>query len=414
MAVTLNANSSTGFIATSDTSGVLQLQTGGTTAVTVDASQNVGIGTSSPQSSLSVGGGVDVGQGITSGYAVLSFIDPSAGSARYASIRKNYDSPFDLRIRASNSSVGAPTIFEQSNSLEAMRITSAGNVGMGTTSPQAALDLGDGTAGRAITWGGSTGTARYTSIFSTYGSGSLAFGRGFTGSTLADSYVSTYTGTIANCGIRLDGNGFINFFTDASSSQTAGNAFTPTPRMRIDSSGFLMVNTTTLVSGFSAISTIVSATNTSSNITLKDTGTTYGTGTQYISFVNSSNAGAGSIQHTAVTTVAYATTSDLRLKENITDCPSALNIAQQIKVRSYNWKEDGRRVDYGFVAQELNPFFPDAVCQGDDSEEIVDPKQTWQVDYGKITPLLLKAIQEQQALITQLQADVAALKGASA
>jgi len=41
MAVTLNANTSTGFIATSDTSGVLQLQTGGTTAVTVDASQNV-------------------------------------------------------------------------------------------------------------------------------------------------------------------------------------------------------------------------------------------------------------------------------------------------------------------------------------------------------------------------------------
>jgi len=41
MAVTLNANSSTGFIATSDTSGVLQLQTGGTTAISIDASQNV-------------------------------------------------------------------------------------------------------------------------------------------------------------------------------------------------------------------------------------------------------------------------------------------------------------------------------------------------------------------------------------
>jgi hypothetical protein len=48
MAVTLNANTSTGFIATSDTSGVLQLQTGGTTAVTVTAAQNVGIGTTSP------------------------------------------------------------------------------------------------------------------------------------------------------------------------------------------------------------------------------------------------------------------------------------------------------------------------------------------------------------------------------
>jgi len=41
MAVTLNANSSTGFIATSDTSSILQLQTGGTTAISIDASQNV-------------------------------------------------------------------------------------------------------------------------------------------------------------------------------------------------------------------------------------------------------------------------------------------------------------------------------------------------------------------------------------
>jgi hypothetical protein len=56
MAVTLNANSSTGFIATSDTSGVLQLQTGGTTAVTVDASQLVGIGTASPAGKLHVAG----------------------------------------------------------------------------------------------------------------------------------------------------------------------------------------------------------------------------------------------------------------------------------------------------------------------------------------------------------------------
>jgi hypothetical protein len=60
MAVTLNANTSTGFIATSDTSGVLQLQTGGTAAVTVDASQNVGIGTASPTSRLTVSGSADL------------------------------------------------------------------------------------------------------------------------------------------------------------------------------------------------------------------------------------------------------------------------------------------------------------------------------------------------------------------
>jgi hypothetical protein len=329
--------------ARSDLAADIAFITGTTPAerMRINSSGNVGIGTMSPQSSLSVGGGVDVGQSITSGYAVLSFIDPSAGSARYASIRKNYDSPFDFTIRASNSGVAAPTIFEQSNSLEAMRITSAGNVGIGTnspvtklvlaannsglaenntlrfwdtdtgteanqqigkieffssdisspgagvkayigafatdttpdvylsfatdaqtgtptermridfsgnvgigtTSPQARLDLGDGTSGKAITWGGSSGTARYANIFSAYSSGSLAFGQGFTGSTSADTYVSTYTGSNANTGIRLDNSGFINFFTDASSSQTEGNAFTPTPRMRIDSSGNLQVQT---------------------------------------------------------------------------------------------------------------------------------------------------------------------------
>ena len=44
MAVTINASTSAGLVQTADTSGVLALQTAGTTAVTVDASQNVGVG----------------------------------------------------------------------------------------------------------------------------------------------------------------------------------------------------------------------------------------------------------------------------------------------------------------------------------------------------------------------------------
>jgi hypothetical protein len=81
-------------------------------------------------------------------------------------------------------------------------------------------------------------------MFSAQSSASLVLARGFTGATSTDTYVSTYTGSTANSGIRLDSAGFINFFTDASSSQTAGNAFTPTPRMRIDSSGNLLVGST--------------------------------------------------------------------------------------------------------------------------------------------------------------------------
>jgi hypothetical protein len=54
MASTINASTSSGLVATADTSGVLQLQTGGTAAVTVNASQNVGIGTASPVSALTL------------------------------------------------------------------------------------------------------------------------------------------------------------------------------------------------------------------------------------------------------------------------------------------------------------------------------------------------------------------------
>ena len=57
MAVTINASTSAGLVQTADTSGVLALQTAGTTAVTVDASQNVGIGTASPAARLSITAG---------------------------------------------------------------------------------------------------------------------------------------------------------------------------------------------------------------------------------------------------------------------------------------------------------------------------------------------------------------------
>jgi hypothetical protein len=57
MASTINATpTSSGLISTADNSGVLALQTGGTTAVTVDGSQNIGIGTASPSYKLHVRG----------------------------------------------------------------------------------------------------------------------------------------------------------------------------------------------------------------------------------------------------------------------------------------------------------------------------------------------------------------------
>ena len=64
MTSTINASTSSGIVQTADTSGVLALQTGGTTALTIDTSQNVGIGTSSPAYKLDVAGIVNSNQAI--------------------------------------------------------------------------------------------------------------------------------------------------------------------------------------------------------------------------------------------------------------------------------------------------------------------------------------------------------------
>ena len=61
MASQINASNSGfgGIVSTGDSSGVLQLQTANTTAVTIDTSQNVGIGTTSPVCTLNVKSGGD-------------------------------------------------------------------------------------------------------------------------------------------------------------------------------------------------------------------------------------------------------------------------------------------------------------------------------------------------------------------
>jgi hypothetical protein len=110
------------------------------------------------------------------------------------------------------------------------------------------------------------------------------------------------------------------------------------------------------------------------------------------------------------TNMQYSTASDQRLKTNIQIADSALEKLSSILIKKFDWKENGNHTDFGVIAQELYEVAPEAVSVGKDNED-GSVETPWSVDTSRLVPMLIKAIQEQQALITQLQADVAALKG---
>jgi len=146
MASIINASTSSGIVQTADTSGVLQLQTASTTAVTVDASQNVGIGTTSPGSKLEISNnssGNYVVSAITNlsstGYARQLFNIGSSGANGQADI--SYAPGLFFTIGPSANDTTTPIVFRNNNATERMRIDSSGNVLMGTTVVNLLVDL---------------------------------------------------------------------------------------------------------------------------------------------------------------------------------------------------------------------------------------------------------------------------------
>lgn len=116
----------------------------------------------------------------------------------------------------------------------------------------------------------------------------------------------------------------------------------------------------------------------------------------------------GSISYNRTSNViAYNTTSDERLKQNITDAPSALSFISNIQIRSFDWKETGNHVTYGAIAQELVTVAPQAVTPGDTNQEI---EQTWGVDFSQLVPPTVRAVQELIEKIEAIEARVAALE----
>jgi hypothetical protein len=166
-------------------------------------------------------------------------------------------------------------------------------------------------------------------------------------------------------------------------------------RMRLDSSGNLLVGTTDS-SPYTTLESYVVALNDGSK-TAACFGADNVNSRTAINIVNP-NGQVGSITTNGSTT-AFNTSSDQRLKDNIVDAPSASDDIDTIQVRSFDWKADGSHQKYGMVAQELQTVAPEAVSGDADSEDMMG------VDYSKLVPMMLKEIQSLRARVAQLEGE---------
>jgi hypothetical protein len=279
---------------------------------------------------------------------------------------------------------GDGVVFADTTPANTLVTTTGGNVGIGTSSPAQKLEVNG-----ILRIGGSA----YSEISN----------NGSAGREILQLRAKTVLADGAGMNLYGDGDssnpGIINFYTDN------------TERARIDSSGKLLVGTT---SGATATTENGCAISGSDIVIRKESGTLlflrrWGTNGDVVDFRNTSNTSVGKIT-TAASSTTYSTSSDYRLKHDIQPMTGALAKVAQLKPVTYKWNADDSQ-SQGFIAHELQEVVPWCVI-GEKDEVDADGKPVYQgIDTSFLVATLTAAIQEQQALITQLQADVAALKG---
>ena len=298
-------------------------------------------------------------------------------------------------IRGTDANTGiffpaADTIAFAEGGVESMRIDSSGNVGIGTATPAQALEVvRTSTPTINITETSGSGTPKLAFLSNTAERGAISV-------NFATAEMRFATGTSGNTY-------FQTFYTNA------------TERARIDSSGNLLVGKTassTLSVGVESRPDGIFIATRSASTNATETMVVYSTGVSALRFY----VGMGGTVYATSTTISAI--SDQRLKENVQDLDVGLDKIMALKPRKFDWKEGkGKDIkgDRGWIAQEFEQVFPDMVDEWrDPAPEGEDPYKSVRAD---LIPVLVKAIQEMKAIIdtqastiTQLQADVEALK----
>ena len=195
--------------------------------------------------------------------------------------------------------------------------------------------------------------------------------------------------------------GMFNVASNILGFSTAGSE-----RMRIDSSGKLLIGTTSSAVNDTGIKlnengTCVFTCNLTSeneNIIVNNNNST---GTVYKMDFRQNNATKGSISCSS-TAVSFNTSSDARLK-NVLGEAKGLEIVNKLNPVHFEWKKSGIGQD-GLIAQEVEPIVPNAVLYNKDSD-------VYQLDYSKLVTPLVKAVQELYEQVDALQSEIKTLKG---
>ena len=343
----------------------------------------VGIGTTTPSAELGfpIGNDVEISQvAVTAhqagnaGYIGLTIAD-GGGHAGFF-VNNSHDGTYSdqhLTFKTGEGGVSAST--------ERMRITPNGKVGIGTTTPDS-----------------------YTSDTLVISSGDQG-GMTLVSADNVENYISWADGTSGGAQLQA---GYIGY-NHASNYMRFGTV--ATERMRIDSSGNLLVNKANTTEHTDGIilrgnATTVIARDNDALAIWADNATANTGGTKgHILFKRGTNAVlVGSVTSTTSAT-SFNTSSDYRLKENVNYTFDATTRLKQLKPARFNFKvnADSEIVD-GFLAHEVSSIVPEAITGAKDAVD-GDGNPVYQsIDQSKLVPLLVKTIQELEARITALEA----------
>ena len=299
----------------------------------------------------------------SSGISVTGSINVDGDSGDTAEFRGATQSTVNFKAGSVNNYLVATTTGTLSfrpNGSTSTTMLANGNVGIGTSAPTAKIQI--------------SGTNANNKIVSYFDG----------------NFVSGFKFSDLNGGIWYDAGADDLYLSAAQANSQMIFEVAGSERMRVDSSGFIYVNTGGAEPSASQVGVKITGTQGQAFWSSANTGTS---GYNHFNFYNS-NGAVGSIVTNGSAT-AFNTSSDYRLKEDLQDF-KGLDMVSKIPVYDFKWKVDESR-SYGVMAHELEEVLPQAVSGDKDAKEMQS------VDYSKIVPLLVKSIQELKAEIELLK-----------